>query len=319
MVSIHNPRRGTLQFWPRCRARRPYARIKAWPKTKEVKLLGFAGYKAGMTHVMIEDNNSNSLSKGEIVSYPVTVIECPPLKAYSIRFYEKTTHGLKLVSEIFAKNIDKNLSRKTKSSKKDNKEPESFDEIRFVVYTQPSIIGLKKKPEIFELGIGGEDNKEKLTYAQGLLGKDIKISDIFKEGQYLDTHSITKAKGFQGTVKKFGVKIRQHKAEKTKRGIGNLGAWTPKKTSWTVAQAGKIGFHQRTEYNKISLKIGSDPKEINPDGGFMGYGLVNNEFIILKGSVAGSRKRLITLVEPSRAPEKAIQYSISLISTRSKQ
>ncbi len=188
-----------------------------------------------------------------------------------------------------------------------------------IVYTQPRLIGLKKKPELFELGIGGKDNKARLDYAQGLLTKEIKISDVFKENQFIDTHSVTKAKGFQGTVKRFGVKIRQHKSEKTKRGIGNLGAWTPKRTSWTVAQAGKMGFHQRTEHNKLSLKVSSDPKDINPKGGFLNYGLVKGDYILLKGSVAGTRKRLITLTEPSRAPEKMLQYEISLISTSSKQ
>ena len=319
MPNIHNPRRGSLQFWPRRRARRPYARIKSWPRTDEVKLLGFAGYKAGMTHVMLDDNSPGSLTKGETISSPVTIIECPPLKPYSIRFYQKTSNGLKVVSEIFAKNVDKHMNRKVKASKKENKAPEEFYDLRLVVYTQPSLIGLKKKPELFELGIGGKDNKERLAYAQGLLTKDIKVSDVLKENQFIDTHSVTKSKGFQGSVKRFGVRIRQHKAEKTKRGVGTLGAWTPKKTDWRVAQGGKMGFHQRTEHNKLNLKIGSDPKEVNPKGGFLNYGQVKADYIILKGSVAGTRKRLITLTEPSRAPEKAPQYAISSISTSSKQ
>jgi len=308
-----------MQFWPRCRARRAYARIKAWPKIAEVKLLGFAGYKAGMTHVMLEDNDPVSLTKGEIISSPVTILECPPLKPFSIRFYQKTNNGSKVVSEIFAKNVDKHLKRKVKVSKKENKAPEAFDDLRLVVHTQPHLIGLKKTPEVFELGIGGKDSKERLAYAQGLLTKDIKLSDVFKEGQFIDTHSITKAKGFQGTVKRFGVRIRQHKAEKTKRGIGTLGAWTPKKTDWRVAQAGKMGYHQRTEYNKLSLKISNDPKEVNPKGGFLNYGIIKEDYIILKGSVAGTRKRLITLTEPSRAQRKAPPYVISSISTSSKQ
>lgn len=319
MASIHNPRRGTLQFWPRCRARRAYARIKAWPKTDETKLLGFAGYKAGMTHAILNDNTPTSMTKGEAISSPVTIIECPPLKSYSIRFYQKTHNGFKVVSEIFAKDVDKNLSRKVKASKKEGKAPEDFDDLRLIVYTQPSLIGLKKKPELFELGIGGKDNKERLSYAQGLLNKEIKLSDVFKEGQFIDTHSVTKAKGTQGTVKRFGVRIRQHKAEKTKRGVGTLGAWTPKKTSWTVAQAGKMGYHQRTEHNKFSLKIGNDPKEVNPKGGFLNYGLIKSDFIVIKGSVAGSRKRLITLTEPSRTQGKPPQYDINSISLTSKQ
>ncbi len=319
MPSTHNPRRGSLQFWPRRRARRPYARTRSWPEIDEVKLVGFAGYKAGMTHVMVNDDTPNSLTKGETIACPVTVIECPPLKVYSIRFYQKTSKGLQIASEVFSKNVDKHLKRKIKPSKKANKEPENFEDIRLVVYTQPNLIGLKKKPEIFELGISGKDNKARLDFAKGLLDKEIRISDVFKEGQFLDSCSITKAKGFQGTVKKFGVKIRQHKAEKTKRGIGTLGAWTPKRTHWTTPQAGKMGFNQRMEYNKLTLKIGNDPQEINPDGGFVGYGLVKSDYILIKGSLSGTRKRLITLLEPRRALKNPPQYSIKSISTRSKQ
>lgn len=308
MPNIRNPRRGSLQFWPRCRARRIYARIKAWPKLAEVKLLGFAGYKVGMTHAMLDDNTPGSLTKDELISCPVTIIECPPLKPFSVRLYKKTYNGSKIVSEIFAKNFDKNLKRKTKPSKKEGGE-QDFDDIRFVAYTQPSTLGLRKKPELFELGIGGKNVKEKLDYAKQLLAKETKLSDVFKEGQLIDTHSVTKAKGFQGTVKRFGVRIRQHKAEKTKRGPGTLGSWHPNRVDWRVAQSGKMGFHQRTEHNKLTLKISNDVKEINPKGGFINYGLVKSDYILLKGSVAGSRKRLITLTEPSR-PAKSPQYSI---------
>lgn len=321
MPNIHNPRRGSLQFWPRCRARRIYASITSWPKIDEVKLLGFAGYKAGMTHIMLEDNNLGSLTKGEIISCPATIIECPPLKPYSIRFYKNTNDGLKIVSEIFVKNIDKHLKRKLNLPKKEKegKVPEDFTDIKLIVFTQPNLIGLKKTPELFEVGIGGKDVKEKLAYAQGLLNKEIKLSDVFKEWQFVDTHSISKGKGFQGTVKRYGVRIRQHKAEKTKRGIGTLGSWTPKRTDWRVAQTGKMGFHQRTEYNKLSLKIGNNPKDINPTGGFLNYGLVKSDYIILKGSVAGTRKRMITITEPHRAKRKTPQYSINSINTGSKQ
>ena len=196
--------------------------------------------------------------------------------------------------------------------------PESFDEIRLVAYTQPRLTGLKKTPELFELAIGGKDANSKLEYARQLLDREIKLSDVFKEKQYLDTHSVSKAKGHQGTVKRFGVRIRQHKSEKTKRGIGTLGSWHPNRVDFRVAQAGKMGFHQRTEYNKLSLKIGSKPEEINPQGGFLHYGSVSNNYIIVKGSVAGGVKRLVILTEPSR-PKRVPQYEIDYISTASKQ
>ena len=46
-----------------------------------------------------------------------------------------------------------------------------------------------------------------------------------KDGDQLDFHCVTKGKGYQGPVKRFGIQIRARKAEKTKRGPGSLGSW----------------------------------------------------------------------------------------------
>jgi len=319
MPNIRNPRRGSMQFWHRCRASRPYAKINSWPDVKELKLLGFAGYKAGMTHVMVDDENPKSMTKGETIAFAVTVIECPPIKIYALRFYKKTLHGLVLVSEIFAKNNDKYLIRKTTPSKKEGKVPEDFDMVRLVVHTQPHLIGLKKTPEVFEMGVGGKDVKEKAKYAQELLGKEVRLSEVFKERQFVDVHSVSKAKGTQGPVKRFGVRIRQHKAEKTKRGPATLGSWHPNRVDFRVAHAGKMGFHQRTEYNKLVIKISNNPKDIAMKGGFINYGIINADYILVKGSVVGTRKRLVTITEPVRARVKPPQYSINTISLTSKQ
>lgn len=323
MVSTHKPHSGSMQFWPRKRASRMYARIRSWKnRSKEVKLLGFPGYKVGMTHVFLKDENLNYKIKTIDISVPVTVIECPPIKILSTRYYSNSPYGLKLISEVFSKDLDKNLERKIKRTKKTGKAPEEFDEVRLVVYTQPKISGLgKKTPEIMEIGIGGDDVKAKEEFAKSLSGKEIRLSTIFKEGQLVDVHSVTSGKGFQGTVKRFGVKIRQHKAEKTKRGIGTLGAWTPTKVQYTVAQPGRMGFHLRTDYNKLVLKIGNNPEEINPEGAFLHYGLVKGDYILIKGSVPGPVKRLITITEPSKQPVKFKQKStkIDYINTKSNQ
>ncbi len=319
MPDINSPRKGTIQFWPRKRARRAYPRLKSKPKTKDIKLLGFAGYKAGMTHVIVEDTRPTSMTKNENVMWPVTVIECPPMKALSIRFYKKTTEGLKLISEIFSKNTTKEIIRKLKPGK-NSEAPKDYDELRLVIYTQPKLTGVgQKKPQVFEMGIGGNSKEGQLEYAKQLLDKEIKLSDVFKQGQFLDVHAVTKGKGFQGTVKRFGVRIRQHKAEKTKRGIATLGSWKPKRVDFRVAQAGKTGYNQRTEYNKLALKIGNDAKEINPKGGFKQYGIVKNEYMLIKGSIPGIQKRLIIMSEPVRPKLGQQQLEISYTSLESKQ
>lgn len=288
MPRTRKPRSGSMQFWPRVRAKR--IRIRSWAKINEVNLLGFAGYKAGMTHLIATDNRKSSLTKGEEIYIPATVIECPPLKAASIIFYKNS----KTVSQICAEKLDKELERKIElKSNKKIEDIKDYDDIKILAYTQPRLIKLKKMPDLFELAVNGS-KEEKIEFAKNILGKELRISDIFKEGQQIDIHSITKGKGTQGPVKRFGIHLRQHKSEKTKRGPGSLGGWKGQgKIMHRVAHAGKMGYHLRTEYNKWILKIGNNINEINPKGGFIRYGLIRNDYVLVKGSIPGSVKRLI--------------------------
>ncbi|MAG08284.1 50S ribosomal protein L3 [Candidatus Woesearchaeota archaeon] len=321
MPTTRSPRKGSLQFWPRKKAKRQYARVRCWAKLDEKSVLGFAGYKAGMTHIGFIDNRPNSLTKGEEVSCPVTIVECPPQKTASIRFYKQTPYGSKLCSEIFAEKLDKELKKKLiMPKKKGSEEVKDYDDIRLLVYTQPKLTGIgKKKPEVFEMGLSGS-KEDKLALAKELLGKEIDIASVFKESQLVDIHAVTKGKGFQGPVRRCGVSIRGRKSEKTKRGPANLGPWTGART-WRVAQAGQTGYHTRTEYNKLLLKISTKPEEINPKGGFPHYGLVKNTYILLKGSLPGPAKRLIRFNHPIRANKKLVSEKLDIkhISMESKQ
>ncbi len=297
MPTTRRPRFGSLAYYPRKRTKRLVARVRAWASTKEAKLLGFAGYKVGMIHLMIIDNNPNSMTKGETISCPGTIIECPPLKTASIRFYKKTVDGMKAVSDVLAESLDKELERKIlmpKSKKKKIEDIKDFDDLTLLVYTQPKLSGVgKKKPELFEIEIGGK-KEEKLNYAKNVLGKEINVGDVFKEGSQVDVHAITKGKGLQGPMKRFGIGRRSHKSEKSIRNPGSLGPWRGQvNIMWKVAHAGQMGYFQRTEHNKWLLKIENKGEGINPKGGFLRYGVVKNPYVILKGSAAGIKKRLI--------------------------
>ena len=309
MPNIRKPRRGSLQFWPRKRARR--IRVRSWPKKTEAKLLGFAGYKVGMTHIAAKDNSPNSLTKNTDIVVPTTIIECPPIKAASIRFYKNDLP----VSQIFAENLDKDLKRRIAMPKnRKAKEPGDYDDITLIVHTQPRITGIgKKKPEMMEIALGGK-KEDKIKYAKSMLGKEIKISDIFKEGEQLDFHTITKGKGFQGPVKRFGIGLKSHRAEKNRRNPGSLGPWCGQgHIMWKVPHAGKMGHHLRTEYNKWLLKIGAKPEEINPKGGHIRYGLVKTDYLLVKGSVGGPKKGLVkfnhTIRGRKNIPKEAPQIS----------
>jgi len=329
MPKVRRPRHGSLQFWPRKRSKKAYAKVKSWIKTNNTILQGFAGYKAGMTHIAIKDIRPHSLTKGEIIVWPVTVIECPSLKLVSIRLYKKTPYGLKVISEVFNPKLDKELAKKMSMPKKEKDQEEKIEklrlrlpeisEIRIIVHTQPKKTGIGKKlPEIFELGIGGNINLA-FEYAKGLFNKEIKASEILKAGTKVDIHSVTKGKGFQGAVKRFGIQLRSHKSEKKRRG-NNFGPIHPSHIHWGVPAPGRMGFHLRTEYNKELLLIGDNPEKINPKGGFLHYGQIKSEYVLIKGSVGGSTKRLITLTEPIRGT-KGIgnTFEIQYISQESKQ
>ncbi len=334
MVRHHHPRKGSLAFSPRKRASRETPRIKSWSIVDEPRLLGFAGYKVGMTHVMILDTKKNSPTEGMEISTPVTILEAPPVVVMGIRAYRKTTRGLKVMTDILADDLGEDLSRTITLPKKHEKDAkleklkENLDDIadiRVLVHTQPKLASVpKKKPEITEWGLGGNNIQEKLEYAIDILGNNIDAKDVFSEGEYVDAIAVTKGKGFQGPVKRWGVRIQYGKAARSSKGrhVGTLGPWTPSRTMWTVPQAGQMGYHKRTEYNKRILKIGesSEARDINPKGGFVKYGLVKNDYIILKGSVPGPSKRLIILRKAIRPPKKQEGApQISYISTASKQ
>ncbi|MBI4449110.1 50S ribosomal protein L3 [Candidatus Woesearchaeota archaeon] len=309
MPTIRQPKKGTWQFWHRARARRPHARIRTYRDSADTKPLGFAGYKAGMGHAIVMDNRPNSPNFKTKISIPFTIIECPPLRVAGIALYSKDGYGLHKAGQINAEKLDKELGRKVTLPKKKGdpllNHPTTITniaDVKLIVHTQPKLINLKKTPELFELGIGGKTPSDKLAAAQRFLGKDITIKDVFAEGHQIDVHAITKGHGIQGPVKRFGVSLRSHKSEKTKRGPGNVGPWAGNR-SWTVSHAGQMGYHQRFQHNSLVLRIGEKGADITPAGGLAHYGVVSQNYLLVKGSVGCPTKRLIKLT-PSIRPNK---------------
>lgn len=326
------PRRGSLAFLPKGRARSIVSRIRYWPDPplEQPKLLGFAGYKAGMTHVYLVDDRPHSPTYGREFAVAATVLEAPPIHVCAVRGYEKVNGALKCVGEAWEESPPKHLERRVTL-------PEKFDhqkaleelknqldrlaEIRVLVCTQPWLSNMpKKKPELFEVKVGGGSVEDRLEYAEKILGSDVEPSEVFEEGQFIDVIAVTKGKGFAGPIKRWGVHRLQHKSRKTKRGVGAIGPWKPPHVMYTVPRPGQLGFFQRTEYNKRILKIGSDGEEVTPKGGFLRYGIVRSNYILLQGSVPGPAKRLIRLRYPARPPAVELgKPQLLYISTESQQ
>ena len=290
-------------------------------------MLGFTGYKAGMTHIFMVEDKPNSPDFGKETFHAATVVETPPMWICAIRAYTKTPYGLKTLTEAWLSNPPKDLDRAVMLPEKPDPKPnikkmeenlEKISEIRLLAATQPRQTGIpKKKPDVMEIKIDGGTIKEQLEYAKSLLGKMVSIADVFKEGQFLDVISVTKGKGWQGPVKRWGIRILSRKSRKTQRGVACIGPWHPARVLYTVPRAGQMGYFQRTEYNKRILKIGTDGTEVTPKGGFLRYGHVKGTYVLLDGSLPGPAKRAIRLRYPARppkeipeAPPKIVQISL---------
>ena len=167
-----NPRHGSMQFWPRKRARSQNVRIRSWGQSSEAKLLGFAGYKVGMTHVGYTDNRKNSTTKGQEVASPVTIIECPPLKVLGARAYKKGLYETKVVAQSISPSKDVPFTQKSKDTPSIDSANEA-DYLTLLVYTQPKLTSIgKKKPEVFEVGIGGSV-ADQIAYAKNKWAKKL--------------------------------------------------------------------------------------------------------------------------------------------------
>ncbi|MCK4319522.1 50S ribosomal protein L3 [Candidatus Micrarchaeota archaeon] len=313
MTDIWKPRKGSRAFRPRKRAKSQLPSIQYWGEHSDSRILGFVGYKAGMTHIAyLEDLEGPS--KGQEVVTPVTVLEIPKVYAYGIRFY-KDKHSC---ADFFTE--DSNLLSKLSLKKRPKSSiPGEFDDLSLLIFIDPSTTSIGKKHiERMEIGIGGDDPKQKLEYAKPLVGKELSPPEVLKHGEFWDIIAVTKGKGWQGPVKRFGVGLQRYKATGQRRHVGTLGAWTPGYVLYTVPQAGQTGYQTRTEFNKRIMKVGDNAEEINPKGGFPHYGFVRTNYVLIKGSVPGPVKRLIRMRLGVRAPPSVKEPKLTYVSLESK-
>ncbi|MGC8776885.1 MAG: 50S ribosomal protein L3 [Candidatus Micrarchaeia archaeon] len=319
-------RRGSLEFWPHRRAKRQLPRVRSWPKVAEPLLLGLVAYKVGMTHVgMIDDTESPS--KGSEVVRAATILEIPKIYLYGMRFYKKEGYkepALEIYSKELASKVGIKNAKNTPEKLADiKKNLSNYVDVTALMFADPSTLGFgKKKISRFEVPVGGDSIEKKIELLEKYLGKEVKAKEILKNGEFVDVTSITKGKGWAGVIKRFGVARQMRKATGKVRHVGTLGPWHPPKVLYTVPHAGHMGYNYRTELNKRILKIGSaeEAKNINVKGGFLNYGIVKNDFIIVDGSLPGPAKRLVRIRKALRSKVKEPQeVKLTFISTSSKQ
>ena len=308
MPTLSSPRKGSLQFWPRKRASKRLPSVN-WRPISGEGILGFITYKVGMGTALVKDSTEKSMTLNKTISIPVTVLEAPSMKIFSVRFYKDS----EVVKDIVVSN-DKELKKRIKvpkSPKNLDKVPEDYDDIRVIVYSIPSQTGVKKTPDLIEIAISSDN---KLDFIKSLLNREISLSDFLKY-DLLDVRGLTKGKGFQGPVKRFGVTLRQHKSEKGVRKVGSIGPWHPARVTFRTPMAGQLGLFSRVNYNNNVINSGSiSEKDINPKSGFKKYGKIKTSYVIIKGSVQGPSKRQILLTPSFRPTKKAAKKKYEFIS-----
>ncbi len=319
------PRRGSLAYLPRGRAKsmEPRIRMRGWAQTdsKEPHLLAHCGFKVGCVQLVTIDDREHVPNHGKQLVSLGTVLATPPVLVLGVRGYSKDADGMHAEFDVYSEDLPKNLSKEISVKNRDGavenaqKRLHSIKEIFAIVTVLPRSVGLEqKKPYIFEVPVRGADVQKQFEYVRDLLGKEVKFDQVFETGASVDVAAITKGKGWQGVIQRYGAKRKQHKSRKTVREIGSLGPISPQNIMYTVPRAGQMGFHQRIEYNKRIMVVANadDGKtKINPDGGYKHFGLVNGDYIILKGSVPGTYRRLIKMRKQIRnEPDKIIKPNI---------
>ena len=356
------PRHGSLGFLPRKRCRRGKGKIKSFPIDdifQECHLTASIGYKAGMTHVVREvDKPGSKLHKKDVVE-AVTIVETPPLRIAGFVGYIETPKGLRAFKTVWAKNLPEEFLRNYyknwyKSKKKAfskyfalrknfdflfNKDCDQIKKfckiIRCVAYSTVKKSAMKqKKANIFEIQVNGGSIFDKTAFCLKILGSEVSIDNIFKKNEAIDVIGITKGKGFEGVVTRWGVTKLPRKTHRGSRKVACIGSWHPARVSFTVPRAGQHGYHHRTQTNLKIYKIGKSTdkfnastefdlseKTITPMGGFPYYGILKTDFIMLKGCIMGPKKRLITLRKKIYLKDKKINQTniiLKFIDTSSK-
>jgi len=187
--------------------------------------------------------------------------------------------------------------------------------VRVIAHTQIRKLKLRqKKAHIMEIQINGGTVADKVAFGTNLFEKKFPIDNVFNDNDMCDVIGVTKGKGFEGVVTRWGVTRLPRKTHRGLRKVACIGAWHPAKVQYTIARAGQHGFHHRTEQNKKIYRIGKavrgeggkinhnastdfdlTEKGITPVGGFPHYGEVNEDYVMIKGCCVGPKKRVITL------------------------
>eukprot|EP00605_Chrysophyceae_sp_TOSAG23-4_P001068 GSChrysophyteH1.ASY1.ANO1.1173.1 assembled CDS len=326
-LQFEHPRLGSLQFMPKKRTKHHTGRIRAFPKddaSKPCHMTAFMGFKAGMTHcVRGIDRPGSKLHKKEAVE-AVTIVETPSLVVVGVVGYTATPNGLRAITTVWASHLSDELRRRFYKNWYKAKRKAFTNKVRL----------RQKAASLMEIQVNGGSIADKVDYAKSQFEQEVKVTDVFSVGETVDICGVSKGKGFTGVVSRFGVTRLPRKTHRGLRKVACIGAWHPARVSVRVARAGQSGYFHRTEINKRILRIGKagdgtaastetdlTEKGITPVGGFPHYGEINEDWLMIKGGIIGTKKRCVTLRKSLCTPTRRSHFedlNIKFIDTSSK-
>ena len=314
MAKKSSARHGSLQFWPRKRISK-YLPDVNWKIIKSDNILnGFISYKVGMISAFGKDNTPNSMTNGKNIAIPATVLECPPMKIFSLRLYKNG-----LVKEEIILSTEKELKKKVKLPKEprklDSVKIEDYDDARVIVYSIVKKTSVKKTPDLVELNLNGT-LQEKMAFVKANVNKELSVTQFVKAGDLLDVRGLTKGKGLCGPVKRFGITLKFHKSEKGVRRPGNIAPWHPARVTFRAPISGQIGMFTRIVYNNKVLAVGKAQDAPEKLKAVKNYGNIKTEYLIVRGSLQGPAKRQLLLTPPLRPNRKQTKKSFELLDLR---
>jgi len=224
--------------------------------------------------------------------------------------------------------------------------------IRVLAHTQIRLVKLRqKKAHLVEIQVNGGDVKAKVDFARALFEKQVPVASVFTVNDHIDILGVTKGHGYSGVINRWGVARLPRKTHRGLRKVACIGAWHPARVAFQISRPGQYGYHHRTEINKKIYRIGAGSKPgagldgkasaatpdlknastasdltektITPLGGFVQYGEVNEDFLMIKGGVVGVVKRVLTLrktlvPQVKRAATEKASEGLKFIDTSSK-
>ena len=217
--------------------------------------------KVGMTQIFNEDG----------VLVPVTVLQAGPCVVTQVKTVEND--GYEAVQVAFVDKKDKVINKDAKG----NKEVIHRHGVNKALQGHFKKAGVTSKRYVREFKF---ENAAEYTLAQ-----EIK-ADIFANGDKVDATAISKGKGFQGAIKRHN----QHRGPMTHgskyhRHAGSNGSATdPGKVFKGKKMPGHMGAKRITIQNLEVVRVDAE-----------------NNLILVKGSVPGPKKSLVTIKESVKA------------------